>query len=63
MAYPPRRFHQQEDKMRVQVKRLPSGLYEITKPDRPNETSLVGGAASTIIALCSIIFLDEANGG
>lgn len=50
--------------MKVIVERLPSGLYKITNQygSSPNESTIVvGGAASTIIYLCGVVFQDEAH--
>jgi hypothetical protein len=43
----------------VKISRLPSGFYEIKREEHP---TLVGCAASTIIALTRIVFMDEAQG-
>jgi hypothetical protein len=43
---------------KVEIERLPNGLYKITQPDG---TQLVGAAPSTIIALSHAIFHEEAQ--
>jgi hypothetical protein len=43
---------------KVVVERLPYGGYAVTLPDG---TKLVGGAASTVIALTAAIFREEAR--
>lgn len=43
----------------IEVTRLPSGMYMVVLPDN---TRLVGEAASTVIALAHAVFHEEAQG-
>lgn len=45
---------------RVTIEIVPAGLYRIEQEGQP---VLIGGAASTMIALSRILFLEEAKGG
>ncbi len=43
----------------IEIKRLESGLYRVVMPDG---TVLIGGAASTAIALINAVLKEEAEG-